>query len=63
MLKAKNFQTYGWESAIRGMRNPMNSWEKSDSHYCQIGVSCDKLNLHVLTQSIAFMLDMLTSTS
>lgn len=31
MLKAENFQTYGWESAIRGMRNPMNSWEKSDS--------------------------------
>ena len=21
----------GWEAAIRGMRNPMNSWEKSDS--------------------------------
>lgn len=31
MLKTENFQTYGWESAIRGMRNPMNSWEKSDS--------------------------------
>lgn len=31
MLKIENFQTYGWESAVRGMRNPMNSWEKSDS--------------------------------
>ena len=31
MLKTENFQTYGWESAIRGMRNPMNSWEKSNS--------------------------------
>lgn len=31
MLKTENFQTYGWESAIRGMRNPMNSWAKSDS--------------------------------
>lgn len=31
MLKTENFQTYGWESAVRGMRNPMNSWEKSDS--------------------------------
>lgn len=31
MLKTENFQTYGWESAIRGMRNPMNSWKKSDS--------------------------------
>lgn len=26
--------TYGWEAAVRGMRNPMNSWDKSDSHYC-----------------------------
>lgn len=34
MLKTENFQTYGWESAIRGMRNPMNSWEKSDTRYC-----------------------------
>lgn len=42
MLKTENFQTYGWESAIRGMRNPMNSWEKSDSHYCQSGAGCDK---------------------
>lgn len=33
MLKTENFQTYGWESAIRGMRNPMNSWEKSDSRW------------------------------
>ena len=25
---------FGWEAAIRGMRNPKNSWEKSDSHFC-----------------------------
>lgn len=31
MIKITNIQTYGWEAAIRGMRNPMNSWEKSDS--------------------------------
>ena len=31
MIKLENIETYGWESAIRGMRNPMNSWEKSDS--------------------------------
>lgn len=31
MIKLENIKTYGWESAIRGMRNPMNSWEKSDS--------------------------------
>lgn len=31
MLKIENFEVIGWEHAIRGMRNPMNSWEKSDS--------------------------------
>ena len=33
MLKIENTQVVGWEAAIRGMRNPMNSWEKSDSVY------------------------------
>ncbi len=31
MLKIENFEVVGWEHAIRGMRNPMNSWNKSDS--------------------------------
>lgn len=31
MIKFENTNVYGWESAIRGMRNPMNSWDKSDS--------------------------------
>ena len=31
MLKIENFEVVGWEHAIHGMRNPMNSWEKSDS--------------------------------
>lgn len=35
MLKIENTEVLGWEHAIRGMRNPMNSWEKSDSGYCQ----------------------------
>lgn len=33
MIKIENIQTTGWESAIRGMRNPMNSWSKSDSRW------------------------------
>lgn len=38
MIKIKNTQIYGWEAAIRGMRNPMNSWDKSDSWYgCRSG--------------------------
>lgn len=31
MIKIENSEVTGWEAAIRGMRNPMNSWEKSDS--------------------------------
>lgn len=31
MIKIEETETYGWKAAIRGMRNPMNSWDKSDS--------------------------------
>lgn len=31
MLKIENTEVVGWEHAVRGMRNPMNSWDKSDS--------------------------------
>lgn len=27
MIKLENTQTLNWEAAIRGMRNPMNSWD------------------------------------
>ena len=33
MIKIEKTDVFGWDSAIRGMRNPMNSWDKSDSHY------------------------------
>lgn len=35
MLKIEKTDIYGWESAIRGMRNPMNSWDKIDSEFGQ----------------------------
>lgn len=34
MLKIENTEVIGWEHAIRGMRNPKNSWVKSDSGVC-----------------------------
>ena len=37
MIKIEHVETLGWEAAIRGMRNPMNSWEKSDSEWHLIG--------------------------
>ena len=33
MLKIENVDIVGWETAIRGMRNPMNSWAKSDTFF------------------------------
>lgn len=36
MIKLENCEVMGWEAAIRGMRNPMNSWAKSDSGYSYI---------------------------
>ena len=33
MIKIENTKVIGWEHAIRGMRNPMNSWDNSDSRF------------------------------
>ena len=33
MIDISNIETYGWEAAMRGMRNPLNSWAKSDSRW------------------------------
>ena len=46
MLKLENTGVFGWEAAIRGMRNPMNSWNKSDSGWgfvpSQTCPTCDR---------------------
>lgn len=34
MIKVDNIAVYNFSGAFRGLRNPMNSWDKSDSHYC-----------------------------
>lgn len=39
MLKIEKADIYGWEAAIRGMRNPMNSWDKSDTNFTLI-INC-----------------------
>lgn len=33
MIKIEKTDVYGWEAAIRGMRNPLNSWDKSDIYW------------------------------
>lgn len=42
MIKIEKTEVVGWEHAIRGMRNPMNSWEKSDSAICYHADGCEK---------------------
>ena len=39
MITITDTQVVGWEHAIRGMRNPMNSWDKSDSDYIIVDVN------------------------
>ena len=44
MIKIENVEVMGWGAAIRGMRNPMNSWDRSDSGTCSKlhwNVDCD----------------------
>lgn len=37
MIKIEDVSVYGWEACIRGMRNPMNSWDRSDSVFTSEG--------------------------
>ena len=43
MIKLENTETFGWEAAIRGMRNPLNSWAKSDSYPAVDCGKCGKI--------------------
>ena len=56
MIKVENISVCGFEAAIRGMRNPMNSWDKSDSHRCEGQLSekcndCGKLDADGVCES------------
>ena len=42
MIKIENTDVNGIDAAIRGMRNPMNSWDMSDSDWCSATTCCDK---------------------
>ena len=46
MIKIENIEVNGWEAAIRGMRNPKNSWDKTDSYTCYAtgGCHCEEEN-------------------
>lgn len=51
MITIENVEVTGFNAAFRGMRNPMNSWDKSDSHnydgHCELaGIYCDSCDGH-----------------
>ena len=52
MIKIEKTEVVGWEAAIRGMRDPMNSWDKSDStfskHICSNTVCWTDISLNEL---------------
>lgn len=53
MIKIEKTEVYGWEAVIRGMRNPMNSWNLSDTHYYAIGTPVIGENDLKLMQNLA----------
>ena len=52
MIKIEHTDVYGFESAIRGMRNPMNSWDKSDSYW---GLSEDESPINPCDEPFFFV--------
>ena len=48
MIKIENIDVYGFESAIRGMRNPLNSWDRMDSYFTDHGTSVGENDLDLM---------------
>lgn len=65
MIKIEKTDVYGWEAAIRGMRNPMNSWDRADSDFvydcemcgsnCGEYASCTGVCVHIGDNDIDLM--------
>ena len=47
MVIVENIKTFGFMDALRGMRNPLNSWEKNDSSF-----KCDPSDGHIIEANI-----------
>lgn len=46
-MKFEHTRVYNFEHAFRGMRNPMNSWDKSDSYFGLIDVATDEVDFEI----------------
>lgn len=53
MISIENVQVVGWEAALRGMRNPMNSWERADSQFSKSGEADIGCNDKMLAEKLA----------
>ncbi|NMM62551.1 hypothetical protein HBE96_07570 [Clostridium sp. P21] len=51
-MKIDKVQVFGWEAAIRGMRNPMNSWDRSDSQYYNGNIEIGTNDLRLMQRLI-----------
>ncbi len=45
MIKIEKTEVFGWEAAVRGMRNPLNSWHLSDSEFSPLRIGAKDLDL------------------
>lgn len=48
MIKVENIEVFNFEGAIRGLRNPMNSWSKSDSTWVKTGYRIGKNDMELM---------------
>ena len=57
MIKLEKTDISGWEAAVRGMRNPLNSWNKSDSAWFIVDEECDltKVRYQIGENDLALM--------
>ena len=53
MIKIENVEVYGWEAAIRGMRNPLNSWHLSDSLPSKAAFFVGKADLDLMKRLVS----------
>ena len=52
MIQIEHTNVSGWEAALRGMRNPMNSWDRADSYFALEGMNIGE-NDHTLAKKLA----------
>ena len=63
-ITIENVEVFGFKSAIRGMRNPMNSWDKGDSCFCPYEPDCEAAcPMHIGSNDLTLMKSLVKSGS